>query len=283
LRPEPLKNHTFTGLRGRVTQFVESSRFIQFITVLIIINAVTMGLETDAGIRARHGEVLSVIDSVILYIFVAEIVLKLYAYRLTFFRAGWNVFDFLIIGISLLPTSAGLSVIRALRILRVLRLMSVVPQMRHVISALFHAIPGMASIVAVLMIIFYVSAVLATRLFGMHPDPNMQEWFGSVASSMYSLFQVMTLEGWSDGIVRPTMHVFPWAWMFFVPFIIVTSFAVLNLFIGIIVDAMQHAGEGYEQTETLTDVIHKDTAALRMEIGEIRRDLAALMLKLDKK
>lgn len=277
MRPENLKGVEFAGARGRIARFVESSRFVQIITGLILANAVILGLETDAWIEANLGVFLTNIDRVILGVFVIELLLKMYVYRLSFFRAGWNVFDFIIIGISLLPASMGLAVMRALRILRVLRLMSVVPQMRRVITALFNAIPGMASIVAVLLIIFYVSAVLATKLFGTHPDPNMQEWFGTIAASMYSLFQVMTLEGWSDGIVRPTMQVFPWAWIFFVPFIIITSFAVLNLFIGIIVDAMQHAGEGYEQTETLTDVMHGDTAVLQKEIAELRSRLDAVI------
>jgi Predicted integral membrane protein len=130
---------------------------------------------------------------------------------------------------------------RALRVLRILRLISVVPQLRRVISAIGYSIPGMISVVGVLGLIFYVSAVLATKLFGMHPDPNMQEWFGSISASAYTLFQIMTLESWSMGVVRPTMELFPWAWLFFLPFIIITSFAVLNFFIGIIVDSMQMA------------------------------------------
>ncbi len=272
MRPHSLDNVEFTGLRGRVAAFVENSRFIGFIAILILINAVTLGLETDAYIRENYGEILRVIDRSILTVFVVEILLKLFIYRFSFFRAGWNVFDFIIVGISLVPVTGGFTVIRALRILRVLRLMSVVPQMRQVITALFHAIPGMASIVAVLIILFYVSAVLATKLFGAHPDPNMQEWFGSVAASMYSLFQVMTLEGWSDGIVRPTMQVFPWAWAFFVPFIIVTSFAVLNLFIGIIVDAMQQASDERNKEDEADghDKILSELHALRKEMSAMK-------------
>jgi voltage-gated sodium channel len=188
---------------------------------------------------------------VILLIFTIELVLKLIVYRAQFFKSGWNWFDFIIVAISWAPTSGALSVLRAFRILRVLRLFSVVPQMRRVIGALGHSLPGMASVIGVLGIIFYVSAVLATKLFGQHPDANMQEWFGSIGASAYTLFQIMTLESWSMGIVRPTMELFPQSWLFFVPFIIITSFAVLNLFIGIIVDAMQvmHEEEGKpEQT-----------------------------------
>jgi voltage-gated sodium channel len=228
-------------LREQVVQFVEHTYFTVFITLLILINAVTLGMETDASIMASIGPQLRVLDTTILLVFTAELVLKFYAYRLSFFKSGWNWFDLIIVGIAWIPASGNLSVMRALRVLRVLRLISVVPQMRRVISAIGHSIPGMISVVGVLGLIFYVSSVLATKLFGTHPDPNMQEWFGTISASAYTLFQIMTLESWSMGVVRPTMELFPWAWSFFLPFIIITSFAVLNFFIGIIVDSMQIA------------------------------------------
>lgn len=239
MRPDNLKNTVFKGMRARAASFVEHRFFTRFITAVIIVNAVALGLETHLPLVERYGHVLHILDKTALVIFAAEIVLKLYAYRLSFFRAGWNVFDFLIIAIAVIPAVGPFSVLRALRIFRALRLVSVVPQMRRVIAALLHAIPGMASIIAVLLIIFYVSAVLSTKLFGLGmSDPFLQERFGSISASMYTLFQIMTLEGWSEDIVRPVMATHPYAWIFFIPFIIMTSFAVLNLFIGIIVDAM---------------------------------------------
>ena len=229
------------GKRKEIAEFIEGKRCVAFITVLILINAVTLGMETSESLLANYRSTLFWIDKIILIIFTVELTLKFYAYRLSFFRSGWNVFDFLIVSIAWMPASGPFAILRALRILRVLRLLSVVPQMRRVISAIGYAIPGMASVVGVLLILFYVSSVLATKLFGEYPDANMQEWFGSIGDSAYTLFQIMTLESWSMGIVRPTMEIFPWSWMFFVPFIIVTSFAVLNLFIGVIVDAMQNS------------------------------------------
>jgi len=229
----------------QLKRFIESQLFQHFLIVLILFNAFTLGLETsDFG--KDHSAVLHILDTSILVIFTIELLLKLIVYKGDFFRSGWNWFDFIIVAISWVPTSGALSVLRAFRILRVLRLLSVVPQMRRVIGALGHSLPGMASVVGVLSIIFYVSAVLATKIFGSHSDANMQEWFGSIGASAYTLFQVMTLESWSMGIVRPTMELFPLSWIFFLPFIIITSFAVLNLFIGIIVDAMQvmHEEEG---------------------------------------
>lgn len=229
------------SLQQRVATLVEHRYFTGFITVLILINAVTLGLETDRDVMASIGPELHAFVTLILLIFTVELVLKFYGYRMSFFKTGWNWFDLIIVGIAWIPASGNLSVMRALRVLRVLRLISVVPQMRRVISAIGHSIPGMISVVGVLGLIFYVSSVLATRLFGTHPDPNMQEWFGSISASAYTLFQIMTLESWSMGVVRPTMELFPWAWSFFLPFIIITSFAVLNFFIGIIVDSMQIA------------------------------------------
>lgn len=230
---------------SQLQKFVESKQFQNVIIFLILFNAITLGLETSQFGKA-NADILHVIDITILLCFSIELLLKLIVYRSDFFRSGWNWFDFLIVAISWVPTSGALSVLRAFRILRVLRLLSVVPQMRRVIGALGHSLPGMASVIGVLSIIFYVSAVLTTKIFGSHSDPNMQEWFGSIGASAYTLFQVMTLESWSMGIVRPTMELFPLSWVFFVPFIIITSFAVLNLFIGIIVDAMQvmHEEEG---------------------------------------
>ena len=119
-------------------------------------------------------------------------------------------------------------------------------------------------------LMFSVSSVLATRIFGTHPDPNMQEWFGSISASAYTLFQIMTLESWSMGVVRPTMELFPWAWSFFLPFIIITSFAVLNFFIGIIVDSMQIA----QKLEAEEEGKQGDQPATR-------KDLEALVAKIE--
>ena len=256
----------------KVAEFVES-KFVTFgITVLILINAVTLGMETDKELSAQVGAVLNWIDRTILIIFSIEIALKFYAYRLRFFRSGWNVFDLLIVAIAWMPTNGALSVLRTLRILRVLRLISVVPQMRRVVSAIGYSIPGMVSVISVLGLIFYVSAVLATRLFGTYPDPNMQEWFGSIGASAYTLFQIMTLESWSMGVVRPTMDLFPWAWTFFLPFIIITSFAVLNFFIGIIVDSMQTAQKLEADASMQNDdapVTQKDLRNLLVQLSDI--------------
>ncbi len=254
-------------MRERIGAFVEAPRIQRFITALIILNAISLGLETSPEVRARIGDILAVIDWVVLTIFVVEIVMKLFAKRLDFFKNGWNVFDFIIVSIALVPAAGPFYILRALRILRVLRLISVVPQMRRVVQALVTAIPGLLSIVALISLIFYISAVLATNLFG----PVFQEWFGTIGASMYSLFQIMTLESWSMGIVRPVMKVYPYAWIFFVPFIMVTSFAVINLFIGVIVDAMQTVQEErVEEFDADAQHIEDKLKKVENELAELR-------------
>ena len=259
----------------KLLNLIESNLFTFGITGLILMNAITLGLETDQSITARYGGLLHWIDRIILVLFSIELLLKFYVYRFRFFRSGWNLFDLAIVAIAWAPTSGALTVLRALRILRVLRLISVVPQLRRVVSAIGHSIPGMVSVVGVLGLIFYVASVLATKLFGTYPDPNMQEWFGSIGASAYTLFQIMTLESWSMGVVRPTMELFPWAWSFFIPFIIITSFAVLNFFIGIIVDSMQIV---QKQEETISDEENKHITMREYKLLKKQLDLLTTKL-----
>ena len=201
---------------------------------LILVNTIVLGLETSQTLLDRVGGLLFAIDKICLVGFVVELVLRFSVERLRFFRSGWNWFDALVVGVALIPQAGPWAVLRALRVLRVLRLLTVVPQLRRVVAAFLHAIPGLISVIAVMGIFFYTAAVLTTHLFGeTHP-----EWFGTIGESLYTLFQVMTLESWSMGIVRPTMEAHPWAWAFFVPFIFLATFTILNLFIGIIVSTM---------------------------------------------
>ena len=277
VRPVNLEGEEFKGLRGKAAKFIENSKFINFIAGLIIVNAAMLGIETSAHVKAHYSHIIEYLDVTILTVFIVEILLKLFVYRLSFFRAGWNVFDFIIISGSLMPMGEAVTILRTLRIFRVLRLMSIVPSMRRVITAMLNSVPGMTSIIGVLFLIFYVSAVLATQIFGAHSDEGMQGMFGTIGRSMYTLFQIMTLEGWSENVAEPTMVFFPYAWTFFVPFIIITSFAVLNLFIGIIVDAMDIV-KGLEEDDKEIKMavkkeakdLHKDIDLLRAEILEIK-------------
>ena len=269
------------SLRARVQALVESSRFRNTIMAIIIFNAITLGLGTSDRIEANFGAFMGPLDRVVLGIFIVELLLKFYAYRWKFFKSAWNIFDLSIVSVGLLPTSEGLSALRGLRVIRAMRLLSAFPQMRAVVQALLDALPGMGAVVIMLLIVYYVFGVMATILYG----DVFDEWFGTVGRSVYSLFQIMTLESWSMGIVRPVMKEFPQAWSFFVPFIIITAFSVLNLFIGLLVNTMQAAVEQdteaeFEKLRELireeTNDVDKNVLALRDEIVALRKEIRAL-------
>ena len=258
-----------SGFRARLVRFVEQPLFERFIIAVIVLNGITLGLEAVPPVMNAIGPVLLTIDKIALAIFVVELCLKMIGYGWAFFKRAWNWFDLIIVGIALVPANNGLSVLRAFRILRVLRLVSVLPSMRRVVQALLQAIPGMGSVLALMSLVFYVFAVMATKLFG----ATFPEWFGSLGESLYSLFQIMTLESWSMGIVRPVMEVHPHAWAFFVPFILLTTFAVLNLFIAIIVNAMQESHEVDDEKQSIDhEEVMAELRALREEVQALRRE-----------
>lgn len=252
--------------RERVRVLIEDVRFERAITVLIVANAIALGLETSPAVVARVGGVLHVIDRTVLGVFVVELLSRVFVYRSRFFHDPWRVFDFAIVGIALMPASGAFGVLRALRVLRVLRLVSLVPSMRGVVSALLTALPGMASIVGLMALVLYVSAVLATNLFG----AIAPEFFGDLGASLFTLFQVMTVEGWPD-IARSVMAQSPYAWMFFVAYLLIATFMVLNLFIAVVVNAMQS-----QVTEDLKGDGEAHTRLILDEVGALRQELEAL-------
>lgn len=264
------------NLRSRVLWLVERPAFQNAIMGLIAVNAVTLGLETSPSMTAAFGPGLHLFDQIVVGVFCVEILLRVYAHRQAFFRDPWSVFDLAVVAITLAPANESFAVLRALRVLRVLRLVSAVPRLRRVVAALLRAVPGVASVSALLLLVFYVFGVITTKLFGgAFPD-----WFGTIGASMYSLFQIMTLESWSMGIVRPVMEVYPWAWAVFVTFIVLSSFTVLNLFIAIMIDSMQslHEEEQQHLAEETGKAVRReflmhadDYERLRREIEEIRK------------
>jgi voltage-gated sodium channel len=260
-------------LRPQLGRWLDSSLVQRGLIALIIINAVILGMETSASLMTHWGQWLLMIDRVILTVFVIEIGLRLVAQRLGYFRDPWNVFDFVVVAIALVPASGPLAVLRALRVLRVLRLITLIPSMRRVVGGLLSALPGLGSVGAIISIIFYVSAVMTTKLFG----ADFPHLFGNMGLSAFTLFQVMTLEGWAMEVVRPVMAVYPQAWIFFLLFILASTFTMLNLFIAVIVNAIQQ--------EHLVDApahsAHPINAAqIQAETVGLRRDLAALRQQL---
>ena len=237
------------------------------IIAVIIFNAIILGLETSGWVMDRVGWLIKLLDTLCLSIFVAELVAKMVAFRFRFFRDGWNIFDFVIIAMSLVPAAQGVSALRALRILRVLRVVSAAPSLRRVVEGFITALPGMGSVFLLMALIFYIASVIATKLFA----EAFPQWFGSLGGSAYSLFQIMTLESWSMGIVRPVMEVYPLAWMFFVPFIMVTTFAVVNLLVGLIVNSMQdaHSEESDAQTSDYRDDVLARLKAMESHLEKL--------------
>ena len=249
--------------RQRLGEWVESRAVQNTIIAVIVFNAITLGLETSEPIMAAWGPTLIALERIILAIFVVEIALKLIAFDLRFFRSAWNVFDFAIVAISLIPASGPFAILRALRILRVLRLIAKVPRLRKLIESLLRALPSIGWVVFLLLMVFYIFAVMGTQLFG----DDFPKFFGSLGHSFYTLFQIMTLESWSMSVARPVIETYPLAWVYFVAFILITSLTVLNLFIGIIVTTMQES-------------VHADDMQQRAEIEARAHDERQEMLRL---
>lgn len=277
----------FETHNSALERVIERPWFRHLVIALIIVNAVILGVLTyretlPAGLVVS----LDAVDQTITYVFAVEILLKLVVYRLQFFRRGWNWFDFIVIGVSLIPGTQAFGVLRALRVLRILRLLHIVPMMRRITEALMKALPGMGAIFAVLALITYVAAVMATNMYGNTENEEVTELFGDLPRSAYSLFQVMTMDGWRFEVVQKVIddgH--PYAWLFFLIFIFIASFAILNLFIALIVDSLaaeQQAiiEEGLDEIEGELEgelmTAEKERAAVLSAIQEMRSEIAAL-------
>jgi len=254
----------------KIKSLVESKKFQNFIIVLIILNGITMGLETSKSVTQSFGNIIALFDIFVITVFTIEVSLRIYAHRLSFFKDPWSLFDFFVVVISLIPTSGGFAVLRILRVLRLFRLITVVPQMRKIVAALISVIPGMLSIIGLMSLIFYVFAIMATNLYAQ----TFPQWFGTLGESFYTLFQIMTLESWSMGIVRPIMEQHPYAWSFFLPFIFIATFVMINLVVAIIVDAMAILKE--EEKDMIKDVqdsedeLKTEVISLKNEIKELK-------------
>ncbi|MDZ4789735.1 MAG: ion transporter [Hyphomicrobiales bacterium] len=272
--PMTAMDNVAPGLREQVRAIIEHRSWERFITGLIIVNAITLGLETSAGAMSAAGPFIEALDTAVLAIFVAEIALRLFVYRAAFWRDPWSVFDFVVVAIALAPASGDLAVLRSLRVIRAPRLISTVQSMRRVVNGLMQAIPGMGAVIMLLLLILYIFSVMATKLYG----ETVPELFGTLGDSAFSLFIVMTLEGWAD-MARQVMVKHPSAWLFFLVFILTTSFAVLNLFIGTIVDAMQQEQEAELAADRVRDAANM--GEVLNELREVKAELAAIRARVE--
>ena len=274
-------------MHEKVTRLVESKTFQNAILVVILLNAVTIGMQTlpldDGWVRA-----LAIFDTVCLAIYIVEAALKLIAWHTAYFRSGWNVFDFTIVVLCCIPTGLVpfpvqvLRVLRVVRVFRVFRLVSAFREMRIIVEALGRAVPGVAWTALLLLIVYYVFAVVGTDMFG----AAFPDWFGDLGKSFYTLFQVMTLESWSMGISRPVMEVYPWAWAYFVPFVIVSAFIIVNIVVGIIVDVVDQTNREADAEErkrrlaeegrSADDELAEQVALLREQVERVEQLAACL-------
>ncbi len=280
--PRAMSEHSITPttLRGRLLRLVDSARFNNVIVGIIVLNSLVIGLQTSDEMTARFGLALDILDEVFLAVFVVELAARMIAYGTGFVRRPWSVFDFLVVAIALTPGAEAFSVVRALRILRALRLISQVPTMRVVVEALLRSLPGLGSTAILMLLIYYVGGVMATVLL----KDTFPQFFGDLWSSIYSLFQIMTLESWSMGIVRPVMEKHPYAWGFFVPYIVLTTILTLNLVVAIVVDSMQSAKKMMveEDNEAAAEAGRPTEATLETLHGEITK-LTAMVSELNAK
>lgn len=253
------------GWRGQIERFMARQFTQRLLIALIVINAIILGIETNKDIMAMIGHELILIDHAILWIFIAEIVVLIAARGWHFFKDPWCIFDFLVVAIALVPATGSLSVLRALRVLRILRLINKIESMRRVVSALLGSLPGLGSVFGLVLIVFYVSGVIATNMYA----SDFPERFGTLGMSFYTLFQVMTLEGWSEEIARPIMAIYPSAWIFFLIFIFISTFIVVNLFVAVIVDSINSI-KHHEQNKDKDDDVAAKIQALHTEIAELK-------------
>lgn len=255
------------NLRERLRRIIDSPAFSNLVVAVIVINAIDLGLQTWDDAVVVTGGVLLYVDEVCIAIFVVELSMRGYVRRWRFFQNGWNIFDSIIVGIALLPGADAFSVLRAFRVLRIFRLLSQVSSMRLVSESAISAMPALGSTFLVLALVYYVFAIICTSIFG----SAFGQWFGNIGESLYSLFQIMTLESWSMGIVRPVREVFPYAWLVFIPFIMLTAFIILNIVVAIMVDSVNSTKADMNRDEAAESPTPELAAPLAELSGEIAR------------
>ncbi len=255
--------------RERVKALVESDRFNNIVFIVIVISSIAIGLETydldQQGLSFLNG-----LDQVFMTVFVLEITLRLYAMRLEFVKDPWCIFDFIVVGVALVPQAGVLAVFRVLRVLRAFRLVSRIPELKLVAESLIYSVRGLTAVAMLLTIVIYVFAVLSTVLFS-GSGPEGEEYFGTLGRSLYSLFQVMTLESWSNGIVRLLMEREGW-WVgvYFVIFIFMTTFTFLNMFVAIFTNTVVALESDSE------DGMHTDVRRLMTKVDDLHAEVVAL-------
>ncbi len=221
-------------------RIVSTTVFEHLIIALILVNGVILGMETSTDLVAQYGDVFHFMNHLILAVFILEAALKMMAlapHVSRYFQDGWNIFDFSVIVFSLIPATGEFAMIaRLARLLRVVRLISTIPELRLIVSTLVRSIPSMIHVMTLMGVIFYIYAITGYQLFHEH-DPT--HW-RSLGISLLTLFRVVTLEDWTD-VMYKAMEFHPYAWMFFVSFVVLGTFVVVNLFIAVVINNLDEA------------------------------------------
>jgi voltage-gated sodium channel len=256
------------ALAGRVA---DSPRFQNFIVAVIVVTAAVIGLETSEALTERYGGVFHAVDTVIQTIFIVEIAIRLTACwprLLGFFRDGWNVFDFTVVVVSLLPQAGPFAMVaRLARLMRVTRLVSIFPELRLIIGTMLRSIPSMGHVIMLLGLLLYVYGVLGVYLFG---ETDSEHW-GNLGAALLTLFQILTLEGWVE-VQDILIEVVPWAWIYFGTFVFVGVFVVVNLFIAVVINNLESVKLEHQQDQDRAN----PQAAVLAAIDEIRTRLDAM-------
>lgn len=266
----------FTQIHDFCVRVTSSKIFKNTIVLIILINSIVLGLITSEAIYAKFGELLEFILSACVVIFTVEITLRIIAKGWRFFLNGWNIFDFLLITMALMPETGAAITFRVFRVLRALRMVSSMKKLRHIVSAILVSAPHVFWAAVLEMIIFYIFGIMGQNLF----HEAFPQWFGTLGETIYTLFQVTTLESWSMGIARPVMKVYPWAWMYFVPFVMISSYIVLNVVVGVVVNATSDISE--DDNISMKDKI-KAKKVTNTELSEQINELKEHILRLEAK
>ncbi|WP_226035577.1 ion transporter [Aquibacillus saliphilus] len=254
------------SIRTVCSKISQHSLFTNIIIGLILINSILVGLETYSSIVERYSSLLHIVDRLLLWIFTIEILIRLIGSKSigSFFKDPWSVFDFIIVlSGHILVGSHYITVLRILRVLRVLRAISVIPSLRRIVNALILTIPSMGTILLLLGIFFYIYGVIGTMMF----QSIAPEYFGTLHDSLLTLFQVVTLESWASGVMRPILAEDGSAWWYFVSFVLIGTFVIFNLLIGVIVTDVEKANN--EDSPSPTDVKLNELQAELQEIKQV--------------
>jgi len=257
-------------VRQRLASIVNGNTFQNAILVLIVVNGILLAVEAMPGVADSTRKTLQLIDRLIVWVFIVEITLRVGANGRSFFRDGWSLFDLFVVAISAPGTVTGISSLRILRALRLLRVLSGVSRLRRVGEALLAAVPGISWVGVILFMLIVVAAIIGTGMFGQ----GVPEYFGDLFTSMYTLFMVMTLEDWPD-VADAVLAVYPWAWIYFVVFILVATFTMLNLFVGVIISVMDRETSDYHEWEKAY------RTQLRADIDALKAQMGTLVAKMD--